>query len=80
MADRYALTRDGWARFSRTKIRMAMEDADKMAGYKVLDCLYERGPSTMEEIGKYAGLTYEEIVHNMESLMPWGYIEEYTGR
>jgi DNA-binding MarR family transcriptional regulator len=73
--DRYTLSYEGRARFKRTKIRMDIEEMDKMEGFEVLDYLYERGAATVEEIGKHTGLSYNQVVHKLESLMPWGYIE-----
>ena len=73
--DRYILSSEGRARFKRTKIRMGIEETDKMEGYEVLDYLYEHGAATVEEIEKHTGLSYGRVVHKMESLMPWGYIE-----
>ena len=78
--ERYTLTQGGRARFHRTKIRADIEEIDKMVGYKLLDCLYTRGASNIDEIMAYSGRTYEQVVHDIESLMPWGYIEEYEGR
>lgn len=73
--DEYTLTFEGRARFKRIKIRDGIEDTDRMDGYEVLDYLYEHGASPLEEIGKNTGLSYTQVVHKLESLMPWGYVE-----
>jgi DNA-binding MarR family transcriptional regulator len=72
--DRYRLSNEGFEKFKRTKIRMYAED-QTMDGYDILNCLYEHGSSTIEEIEKYTGLRYDQVVHMMESFFPWGYIE-----
>jgi DNA-binding MarR family transcriptional regulator len=76
--DRYTLSYEGRARFKRTKIRMNIEEITKMEGYEVLDYLYEHGAATVEEIGSRTGLTYAQVAHKLESLVPWGYIERLT--
>ena len=72
--DRYRLSNEGLTKFKRTKIRMSAED-QTMDGYDILNCLYERGALTIEEIEKFTGLRYDQVVHMMESFFPWGYIE-----
>lgn len=72
--DRYTLTLEGRAKFKRSKIRMAAEE-HTMEGFEILDYLYEHGASTIEEIEKSTGLHYDQVVHKIESFMPWGYIE-----
>ncbi|OGO29863.1 MAG: hypothetical protein A2Z29_05520 [Chloroflexi bacterium RBG_16_56_11] len=73
--DRYMLTFEGRARFKRTKLRADVEGTDLMVGFEVLDYLYEHGASSLEEIEKHTGLSYSQLVHKLESLMPWGYVE-----
>jgi DNA-binding MarR family transcriptional regulator len=77
--DRYRLSNEGLNKFKRTKIRMFAED-QTMEGFDILDCLYEHGALTIEEIEKYTGLRYDQVVHKMESFMPWGYIERLEDR
>jgi DNA-binding MarR family transcriptional regulator len=72
--DRYRLSNEGSTKFKRTKIRMFAED-QTMEGFSILNCLYEHGALTIEEIEKYTGLRYDQVVHMMESFFPWGYIE-----
>ena len=74
--ERFTLTFEGRARFKRTKIRMEIEKTDRMEGYEILDYLYEHGAASLEEIEKHTGLSYDRLVHKIESLMPWGYIEK----
>jgi DNA-binding MarR family transcriptional regulator len=76
--ERYTLSYEGRARFKRTKIRQNIEELDKMEGFEVLDYLYEHGAATVEEIGSHTGLTYDQVAHKLESLVPWGYIERLT--
>ncbi len=75
----YTLTFEGRARFKRIKIRDGIEDTDRMDGFEVLDYLFEHGASPMDEIEKHTGLSYTQIVHKLESLMPWGYVERLAG-
>jgi DNA-binding MarR family transcriptional regulator len=77
--DRYRLSNEGLTKFKRTKIRMSAED-QTMDGFGILDCLYEHGALTIEEIEKFTGLRYDQVVHKMESFMPWGYIERLEER
>jgi DNA-binding MarR family transcriptional regulator len=72
--DRYMLTSEGRTKFKRTKIRMSAEE-QTMEGFDILDYLYEHGASTIEEIEKHTGLHYDQVVHKIESFIPWGYIE-----
>jgi DNA-binding MarR family transcriptional regulator len=46
-----------------------------MEGFDILDYLYEHGAATVEEIEKHTGLSYGQVVHKIESFIPWGYIE-----
>jgi hypothetical protein len=73
--DRYTLTFEGRTKFKRSKIRMSAEE-QTMEGFEILDCLYENGASTIEEMEEYTGLPYDQVVHKLESFMPWGYIEK----
>jgi DNA-binding MarR family transcriptional regulator len=72
--DRYVLSSEGRTKFKRTKIRMSAEEVT-MEGYEILDFLYEHGAATIEEIEKHTGLHYDQVVHKIESFIPWGYIE-----
>ena len=72
--DRYMLTSEGRTKFKRTKIRMSAEE-QTMDGFDILDYLYEHGAATVEEIEKHTGLSYGQVVHKIESFIPWGYIE-----
>jgi len=72
--DRYVLSSEGRTKFKRTKIRMSAEEVT-MEGFEILDYLYEHGAATIEEIEKRTGLPYDQVVHKIESFMPWGYIE-----
>jgi DNA-binding MarR family transcriptional regulator len=72
--DRYMLSSEGRTKFKRTKIRMSAEEVT-MEGFDILDYLYEHGAATIEEIGEHTGLHYDQVVHKLESFMPWGYIE-----
>jgi DNA-binding MarR family transcriptional regulator len=72
--DRYMLTSEGRTKFTRTKIRMSAEEVT-MEGFDILDYLYEHGAATVEEIEKHTGLSYGQVVHKIESFIPWGYIE-----
>jgi DNA-binding MarR family transcriptional regulator len=72
--DRYMLTSEGRTKFKRTKIRMSAEE-QTMEGFDILDYLYEHGAATVEEIEKHTGLSYGQVVHKIESFIPWGYIE-----
>jgi len=58
--DRYMLTNEGRARFRRRKISVRAGMA-KMEGYEVLDCLFERGAGTVEEIASYTGLSQGQV-------------------
>ena len=73
--DRYTLTSEGRSKFTRTKIRMSAEE-QTMEGFDILDYLYEHGAATIEEIEEHTGLHYDQVVHKIESFMPWGYIEK----
>ncbi len=68
------LTSEGRTKFKRTKIRMSAEE-QTMEGFDILDYLYEHGAATVEEIEKHTGLSYGQVVHKIESFIPWGYIE-----
>jgi DNA-binding MarR family transcriptional regulator len=72
--DRYMLTSEGRTKFARTKIRMSAEE-QTMEGFDILDYLYEHGAATIEEIEEHTGLHYDQVVHKIESFIPWGYIE-----
>jgi DNA-binding MarR family transcriptional regulator len=72
--DKYMLTSEGRTKFKRTKIRMSAEE-QTMDGFDILDYLYEHGAATIEEIEKHTGLSYGQVVHKIESFIPWGYIE-----
>jgi DNA-binding Lrp family transcriptional regulator len=47
--------------------------------FKVLQLLYTHGASTVEEIEKYSGLPWEEVVNKISVLMNRGYIEGLAG-
>jgi DNA-binding MarR family transcriptional regulator len=72
--DKYMLSSEGRTKFKRTKIRMSAEE-QTMEGFDILDYLYEHGAATVEEIEKHTGLSYGQVVHKIESFIPWGYIE-----
>jgi hypothetical protein len=74
--DRYTLSNEGRARFKRTKISMNMEGKGLVAGYEVLDYLFEHGAATIEEIERHTGLPYEQVVNRLGDFISWGYIEE----
>jgi hypothetical protein len=76
--DRYTLTFEGRNKFARTKIRMAAEEKT-IEGFEILDFLYEHGAASIEEIAEHTELHYDEVVHKMESFMPWGYLEKLGG-
>ena len=73
--DRYGLSYEGRAKFRRKKVRMNLEMAE-MEGYGVLDYLYEHGAATVEEIGNYTGLSWEQVMNKLVAFIYWGYVEE----
>jgi DNA-binding MarR family transcriptional regulator len=77
--DRYTLTYEGRARFKRTRVRMDMEGEEKKEGFEVLDYLYEHGAAAMEEIEKDTGLSYVQIMAELEDLLAWGFVERLAG-
>jgi DNA-binding MarR family transcriptional regulator len=77
--DRYGLTYEGQTRYTRTRIRLDAEGEAKTAGFEVLDYLYEHGAATVEEIKNKTGLTYPQVVNELEDFLAWGYVERLAG-
>lgn len=44
--------------------------------YKILSYLYEIGAGTIDEIGKAAGLSWEQAVSQLQVLLNHGFVEE----
>jgi DNA-binding MarR family transcriptional regulator len=72
--EKFMLSSEGRTKFKRSRIRMSAEEVT-MEGFDILEYLYEHGAATIEEIEKHTGLPYDQIVHKIESFLPWGYIE-----
>ena len=57
------------------KIRVNTEMA-KIAGYEVLDCLYEHEAGTGEEIANYTGLSQGHVMDKLLMFINHGFVEE----
>ena len=73
--DRYELSNEGMARLKRRKISVDM-GMDKIEGYEVLDYLYEHGPTTVEEIGNYTGLSRSQVINKLSTFIHHGFAEK----
>jgi hypothetical protein len=73
--NRYTLSNEGRARFQRRKISADL-GMETIAGYEVLDCLFENGSATVEEIEDYTGLSWAQVINKLSDFIHWGYIEE----
>lgn len=75
--DRYTLSNEGRARFKRRKISANL-GIETIEGYEILDCLFENGSATVEEIKNYTGLSWSQVVNKLEAFIHWGYVEGLT--
>ena len=73
---RYILSYEGKARFKRTRISVNIEGKAKIAGYEILDYLYEHGAATVEDIENYTGLSWDQVVDKLGVFIHCGYVEE----
>jgi len=48
----------------------------KIAGYEILEYLYENGPGTIDEIVKCTGLAYNKMTNKLSVFIHHGYIEK----
>ena len=69
------LTNEGRARFRRMKTAADAAAAGAEA-YKILDYLYEIGAGTIDEIGAYIGLSWDQVVSQLQGLLNHGFVEE----
>jgi hypothetical protein len=77
--DRFKLSAEGTARFRRMRLD-SDTPASRIEGYEILDCLYENGAGTVEEITNYTGLPRDQVWNKLTSLVTHGYIEGVARR
>ena len=73
--DRYTLSNEGRARFKRRKISVDLGMAT-IEGYEILDCLFDNGSATVEEIENITGLPWEQVTSKLFDFIYRGYVEE----
>ena len=72
--DGYKLSAEGIAIFRR--MRSVLDTpASRTEGYEILNCLYENGFGTVEEITNYTGLSRDQFCNKLSTLMFRGYVE-----
>ena len=78
--DRYTLTSEGRARFRRMETRANIDTSVDTEDYEILRFLYVHGAATVEEIEGQTGLTWDETVNEISTLMSRGYVEGVAGQ
>jgi DNA-binding MarR family transcriptional regulator len=72
--DRYMLSNEGRAKFRR--MRTSSDSAAKIENYEILNYLYEHGAATVEDIENRTGLSLDQVMNKLSTLIYHGYIEE----
>lgn len=73
--DRYTLTKEGSARLRRMETDITAGASGETQDYELLHYLYAHGAATIEEIEKFSGLSWSEVVNRFSALMYYGYVE-----
>ncbi|MFC1967119.1 MarR family transcriptional regulator [Chloroflexota bacterium] len=73
--ERYTLTNEGRARFRGmgSDLNSAEHNTER---YKILKYLYENGSGTVKEIEDFTGLSRQQLMDELQTVMSHGYIEK----
>ena len=78
--DGYTLTLEGMSRFRRMETRANVDASVDTIDFRLLQCLYERGSASVEEIERFTGLTRDETANEISVLMSRGLVEGTSKR
>ncbi len=73
--DRYRLTQEGSARFRRMETRANVDTSVATEDFEILRFLCVHGAASLEDLESNLGLTRDETVNEIFTLMSRGYIE-----
>ena len=73
--DRYTLSYEGRARLRRMEADIAAGTSGETQDYELLHYLYAHGAATVEEIEKYSGQSWSDVVNRLSTLMYHEYVE-----
>jgi len=77
--NKYTLSNEGIARFRRMKVDLDRPPS-KIEGYDILNYLYENGAGTVNEIGNYAGLSWNQVSDKLSAFLCRGYVKGTAGQ